>query len=181
MEGVFIVSAKLNTVYIGLGSNLQQPLQQVMRAVDALRGTADLNQVRCSSLYRSLPLGPQDQPDFINAVVEAQTTLSPHALLAVLQALENDFGRERGGERWGPRVLDLDVLLHADTVISSEALVVPHPQLHRRAFVLRPLAELDENLSIPGLGSLQCLLSKLSPNDLAALEIVQPCSTSLLS
>ncbi|SEQ32745.1 2-amino-4-hydroxy-6-hydroxymethyldihydropteridinediphosphokinase [Ectothiorhodospira magna] len=145
--------------YIGIGANLGQPQQQVRDALAAL-ACLPRTRLRChSSLYRSPPMGPPDQPDYINAVAELDTALSPMALLRLLLDLERQHGRVRQGERWGPRTLDLDILLHGDRIIQTPRLTVPHPGLGARAFVLYPLAEIAPELSVPGLGPLTSLLA----------------------
>lgn len=139
--------------FIGLGSNLDDPLDQVRRACHELAlipGCADL---RCSSLYRSAPMGPQDQPPYINAVAMLSTTLEALALLDALQAIEQAHHRVRAGQRWGPRTLDLDLLLYGDSVIDSARLRVPHPGIAEREFVLHPLAEIAPEVCIPGYAS----------------------------
>ena len=131
--------------YIGLGSNLASPIDQISQALNEL-ATLPLSQlVASSSLYASRPVGPQDQPDFINAVVALETRLSPLALLDQLQALEQHHRRQRQ-RHWGPRTLDLDLLLYADDYIDTSRLRVPHPQMTARAFVLAPLAEIAPSL-----------------------------------
>lgn len=138
--------------YIGLGSNLEQPQQQVCAAMSALGELPDTRLLARSSLYHSAPVGYADQPDFINAVALIETALAPQALLQGLLALEQQFGRVRTFLN-APRTLDLDILLYDDLVIADTNLVVPHPRMHERAFVLLPLAELAAGLQIPGKGS----------------------------
>ncbi len=144
-------------VFVGLGSNLDDPLAHIRQALRELKGLPQTRLVCRSSLYRSRPLGPVAQPDYINAVAELETGLEPEALLSELQAIEQTHGRERG-ERWGPRTLDLDILLYGDRQLDRPHLRVPHPELTNRAFVLYPLAEIAEDLSIPGWGPLAALL-----------------------
>lgn len=133
--------------YIGLGSNLDDPIRQVRQAISAL-ALLPLSQLAAtSSLYASRPVGPQDQPDFVNAVVALTTRLSPLALLDQLQALEQQHRRQRL-RHWGPRTLDLDLLLFDQQTIAYPRLNVPHPRMHERAFVLAPLAELDATLTL---------------------------------
>ncbi len=127
--------------YIGLGSNLEHPEAQVQRALTALAALPLCQLVACSSLYATPPVGPQDQPDFINAVACLDTRLSPLALLDQLQALEQRHRRRRL-RHWGPRTLDLDLLLYGERVIQQPRLSVPHPHMHTRAFVIVPLDEL---------------------------------------
>ena len=148
------------TVYIGIGSNLDKPEWHTRQASRQLADIKRTKVVKVSSFYRSKPMGPQDQPDYINAVAALQTELEPLQLLDELQAIEADHGRVRTGNRWGPRTLDLDLLLYAEKSINSERLVVPHPGLHERAFVLYPLFEISPELLIPGKGSLADLIKK---------------------
>ncbi|HES77149.1 MAG TPA: 2-amino-4-hydroxy-6-hydroxymethyldihydropteridine diphosphokinase [bacterium] len=143
--------------YIGLGSNLDEPQLQVQRAIRALAALPDSQMRRQSRLYASPPLGPADQPDYVNAVVEIETTLEPSALLSALHGLEQAQGRVRT-RYWGERIIDLDLLLYADWQVDSETLKLPHPGIAARAFVLRPLAELAPMLDIPGQGALPDLL-----------------------
>ncbi|MBL3526456.1 MAG: 2-amino-4-hydroxy-6-hydroxymethyldihydropteridine diphosphokinase [gamma proteobacterium endosymbiont of Lamellibrachia anaximandri] len=149
--------------YIGLGSNLESPRQQVSRALDEL---GDLPETHCTArslLYRTPPMGPPDQPDYINAVAAVTTSLSAEMLLEELQRLERLHWRVRNGERWGPRTLDLDLLLFGHQQIKTSRLIVPHPGLGERAFVLYPLAEIaPPGLDIPLLGSLSGLLERIS-------------------
>ena len=136
--------------YIALGSNLDDPLQQLQRAVDALCAVPDSHIEQMSSVYRSAAVGPGRQPDYLNAVLRLATRLAPHALLDVLQDIENKQGRVRT-VRWGPRPIDLDLLLYGNEDISTPVLTVPHPQLLLRNFVLYPLCEIsDTNLALPG-------------------------------
>lgn len=139
--------------YIGIGSNLDRPAHQVIQAVRELAGVPQTRLLAHSKLYRSRPLGPQNQPDFVNAVAALETTLAPLALLHALQALEARHGRKREQERhWGPRSLDLDILLYGEVRMQTTELTLPHPQMHARSFVLYPLAELAPGLIIPGHG-----------------------------
>ena len=145
-------------VYVGLGSNLDDPRAQVAGGIQELAGLPDTKVEVRSSLYESEPLGPQDQPDYVNAVVRLRTTLSPEALLDGLQGIEQRHGRRRM-RHWGPRTLDLDILLYGEHNIASPRLQIPHPGIGARNFVLYPLAEIDSELEIPGLGSVAKLLS----------------------
>ena len=128
-------------VYVGLGANLGDPERMLVAAVEDLSRLPDVELRRCSSLYAAAALGPA-QPEFRNAVVSLQVAGSPESLLAALLDIERAHGRVRA-ERWGPRVLDLDILLWGDRVVDAPGLHVPHPELHRRRFALEPLAELD--------------------------------------
>jgi len=138
--------------YVGLGSNLQMPARQVEEAIELLAGLPATRVVAASSLYRSSPFGGVEQPDFVNAVAALLTQLQPARLLAELKDLEARQGRERGDVRWGPRILDLDLLVHAGAVIDEDGLRVPHPGIAERNFVLLPLQEVAPDLVIPGLG-----------------------------
>ncbi len=156
-------------VYIGLGSNLDDPKRQVRKALHALTSLPGSTLCRYSSLYRSPPMGPQDQPDYINAVAELETSLSAAELLSLLQAIENQQGRVRGAVRWGPRTLDLDILIYGQAQIKAPELTVPHPGIAERPFVLYPLAEIAPDLEIPGRGALQELLDRCPPRGLERL------------
>ena len=151
--------------WIGLGSNLGDPVHQLNDALAALETFPSTRLLRVSSFYRSRPMGPQDQPDFVNAVAELDTALPALQLLDALQAVEQAQGRVRG-QHWGPRTLDLDLLLYGNERISLPRLEVPHPGLPERAFVLYPLAELDPDLDIPGVGSIDALCRRQSPSGL---------------
>lgn len=132
----------MERVYIGLGSNLAEPREQLRGALRALAAVPSSRLVAVSSLYASDPLGPPDQPRYNNAVAALDTSLAPLDLLNALQAIERAQGRERKAERWGPRTLDLDILLFGDLLLDEPRLTVPHYHLHARAFVLYPLAEI---------------------------------------
>ncbi len=160
---------RLVPAYVALGSNLDDPRAQVERALAAL---GDLPGTRCilrSCLYRSRPFGPVAQPDFVNAVAALLTSLPPAALLAHLQDLETRLGRERPVVRWGPRRIDLDLLVHGGTRVSQPGLEVPHPGIAERAFVLVPLAELAPDLQVPGAGRVRELLARVDCSDLERL------------
>ncbi len=145
-------------VYIALGSNLDDPANHIRRACQELGALPQTRCLQYSRLYQSTPHGPTDQPDYINAVAELETMLPPNELLSMLQALEKAHGRVRTGEHWGPRPLDLDILLYGDQQIDGPDLQIPHPYMAQRAFVLYPLAELISDLNIPGCGVLSDLL-----------------------
>lgn len=159
----------LSRAYIGLGSNLDQPARQVRKALVALGDLPSSRLLRHSRLYHSPPMGPVDQPDFINAVALIETALLPLTLLDALQAIEQEFGRVRT-RRWGERIIDLDILLYDDVVMREERLVLPHPGIAERGFVLRPLSELEPHLTIPGLGSLADALAARANDACAPLE-----------
>ncbi len=147
-------------VYVGLGSNLDRPLEQVRAGMAALRELPDSHVVKCSALYRSAPVGITEQPDFINAVAALDTALAPQALMRRLLAIEHAHGRRRGALRGGPRTLDLDLLLYDDLELQSPELTLPHPRLHERAFVLYPLFEIAPTLHIPGHGPVAEMLDR---------------------
>jgi 2-amino-4-hydroxy-6-hydroxymethyldihydropteridine diphosphokinase len=140
---------KLVKAYIGLGSNMARPAEQLSSALQALSILPLSRLLRASSFYVSKPMGPQDQPDYVNAVAELHTALGPLALLHALQDIESQQGRERKGQRWGPRTLDLDLLLYGQQSIEHSDLVVPHYGIKERAFVLLPLAEIAIDLELP--------------------------------
>lgn len=143
--------------YISLGSNLEDPYAQVTQAIEELRQLADAELVAVSSLYRSDPVGPPGQPDYVNAVAALATDMPAEVLLDQLQAIEQSHRRVRL-QHWGPRTLDLDILLYADQQINTERLTVPHAFMHERSFVLYPLAEIAPELTLPGGKPLQQLL-----------------------
>lgn len=149
----------MERVYIGLGSNLDTPRQQLHSALEALAQLPHSHLVGHSSLYVSDPLGPADQPRYVNAVAALDTELQPWALLDALQRIEQEQGRVRKAERWGPRTLDLDILLFGERLIDDERLNVPHYHMHARPFVLYPLAELAPELLLPDGRSLPELLA----------------------
>jgi 2-amino-4-hydroxy-6-hydroxymethyldihydropteridine diphosphokinase len=147
------------TAFVGLGANLGEPQAQVRRAIAALGELPRTRLVRASSLYRSAPVGVGDQPDFVNAVAELDTALSARELLDELLAVEQRFGRERPSPG-APRTLDLDLLLYGERHIADPGLVVPHPRMHERAFVLVPLAEIAPHAVVPAQGPVSALLAR---------------------
>jgi 2-amino-4-hydroxy-6-hydroxymethyldihydropteridine diphosphokinase len=153
------MSAVFVTAYIGLGANLDDPLEQLRSAVRALEQMPVTRHVRCSSFYSSAPVGLADQPDFINAVCRLETALPARDLMSALLDIESSHGRVRGALKGGPRTLDLDLLLFGQETVHEPGVDVPHPRLHERAFVLAPLAELDPQLVIPGRGHVGMLLA----------------------
>ena len=146
--------------YIGLGSNLAEPAAQIKSARIAIASIAGVKELAFSSLYHSLPMGPQDQPDYVNAVMGVSTDLLPMDLLHCLQNIENDQGRVRKGERWGARTLDLDILLYGDQEIDLPDLTVPHKGLAERSFVLYPLFEIAPYILVPVKGFISNLVTK---------------------
>jgi 2-amino-4-hydroxy-6-hydroxymethyldihydropteridine diphosphokinase len=148
--------------YIGLGANLGQKEVTILRAVDELAAVDGIEVLELSRLRETEPVGVVDQPPFLNAAVALETTLSPWELLDVMLRIEQDLGRVRDDRRWGPRTIDLDLLVYADEVVDEPGLRVPHPRLHERRFALEPLADLEPELDIPGLGKVSDALSKLN-------------------
>ena len=161
------------SAYIGLGSNLQSPIAQVERALVELAELPHSRMIRASSLYRSAPMVADGdlaaQPDYINAVAQIETTLSPHQLLTQLQQLEQQHQRRRE-RRWGPRSLDLDLLLYGNEIVVSADLQVPHPGLCERSFVLIPLLEIGPNLRLPDNRMLADVVSACSRAGLIAIH-----------
>ncbi|WP_312229843.1 2-amino-4-hydroxy-6-hydroxymethyldihydropteridine diphosphokinase [Pseudescherichia sp.] len=151
----------MTLVYIALGSNLASPLTQVNAAIAALGTIPDSQIVAVSSFYRTPPLGPQDQPDYLNAAVALETTLPPEALLDHTQRIELDQGRVRKAERWGPRTLDLDIMLFGEETITTPRLTVPHYDMKNRGFMLWPLFEIAPALRFPDGETLASVLDHL--------------------
>ncbi|MBN1517162.1 2-amino-4-hydroxy-6-hydroxymethyldihydropteridine diphosphokinase [Candidatus Sumerlaeota bacterium] len=140
-----------HTIYIGLGSNLDDPKAQVLRAVELLRGEKSFTRVTLSPLYHAPAWGVVNQPPFINAAARAHTVLEPEDVLDLLLGIEREMGRKRSA-KWGPRCIDLDLLLYDDCIVSTERLIVPHPLLVERAFALKPLLDLSSRLKHPHTG-----------------------------
>ena len=145
----------MTLAYVGLGANLGGR-EAAIRQASALLGAR-----RLSSIRETEPWGVTDQPSFLNAVAETETGLAPRALLERLLELERELGRVRDGARWGPRTIDLDLLVYGSETIDEDGLTVPHPRLHERLFVLEPLAELAPGLVVPGRGDVASLLARL--------------------
>lgn len=156
--------------YIGLGSNLSDPAQQLRRALAGLSEHREIRVLARSRFYRSRPLGPADQPDFVNAVVGILTTLPPRKLLDLLLDLEFKMGRPKRHPRWGPRLIDLDLLVYGGLQLKEPGLTVPHPGIAARRFVLEPLADIAPDLMIPGLGRVSEILK------VCASDLVHPLS-----
>lgn len=152
----------MTLAFIALGSNLAAPLEQVNAAVAALAEIPNSRIVAVSSFYRTPPLGPQDQPDYLNAAVALETGLAAEALLDNTQRIELQQGRERKAERWGPRTLDLDIMLFGEQVIDSERLTVPHYDMKNRGFMLWPLFEIAPELHFPDGVALRSVLTQLA-------------------
>lgn len=159
------------TAYIGLGSNLSDPRAQVINAAIAIGKIPESNVITLSSLYLSKPMGPQDQDDYINAVIAVETRLSALELLDALQSIENSAGRVRKDNRWGARILDCDILLYGNDSIENERLTVPHYGMKLREFVLLPLAEIAPSLHLPDGSSISELAGKISNNGIVKLSL----------
>jgi 2-amino-4-hydroxy-6-hydroxymethyldihydropteridine diphosphokinase len=151
--------------YVGLGANLGPREATILRAVDLLAAEPGIEVLELSSFRETEPVGITDQPAFVNAAVALETSVAPRELLDALLRVERELGRvrtgERGAVRWGPRTIDLDLLLYADEVVDEPGLTVPHPRLHERRFALEPLAELQPELEIPGRGKVSAFLAEL--------------------
>jgi 2-amino-4-hydroxy-6-hydroxymethyldihydropteridine diphosphokinase len=156
--------------YVGLGANLGDPRRQLRAAAAALAELPHTRLLRCSSLYRSAPVGVTSQPDFLNAVCAIETTLAAAELMQYLLEIEAHLGRVRGASRGEPRTLDLDLLLHGAEAVATAELTLPHPRMHERAFVLLPLAEIAPGLEIPGRGPLAPLLRACAAQRVQRLE-----------
>jgi len=155
--------------YIGIGSNLNDPLARVQAAFGELERLPDTRLAARSSLYGSKPMGPADQPDYVNAVAGVDTRLPATDLLQALVQIEDRQGRVRGPEQWGPRTLDLDLLLYGEQCIATPVLTVPHPGMHDRDFVLVPLAEIAGDIELPGLGHVGALTERCGKHGLVRL------------
>ena len=152
--------------FVGIGSNLRDPTAQCREAFRRLDTIPGIRVLRRSSLYRTAPVGPEDQPWFINAVAEIRTDLSPRKLFEALKGIERKMGRS-DGPHWGPRVVDLDLLLYGQQVVAEEGLIIPHPEMHRRRFVLEPLCEIASYVIHPGFGiSIHGLLDRMTDQGL---------------
>ncbi|NQY49073.1 MAG: 2-amino-4-hydroxy-6-hydroxymethyldihydropteridine diphosphokinase [Colwellia sp.] len=156
-------------VYVGLGSNLSKPRLQVSNAAKAIANIENSRVCALSSLYLSKPMGPQDQDDYINAVISIETSLSALALLDALQAIENAAGRVRKDNRWGARILDCDILLYGNESIDNARLTVPHYGMKLREFVLLPLAEIATNLYLPDGTSVNTIANEINSNGMVKL------------
>lgn len=157
------------SAYIGLGANLNNPKQQIEVAFKALANLPNTQLLLRSSLYQSAPMGPQDQDDYINAVAKIETSLTPIDLLDQLQSIEKTQGRVRKAERWGPRTLDLDLLLFGDQAIQCERLTIPHYGLRQRAFVLLPIQEIAPELKLPDGTSINSIVEELTEQGITKL------------
>lgn len=165
LRATWVTDAPIARAHVGLGSNLDEPREQIRRALRALDEIEHTRVLRHSRCYRTPPWGPVEQPAFVNAVAELETTLAPRALLEALLAIERAQGRHRDGTRWGPRTLDLDLLTFAQVQCAEVELILPHPRIAARAFVLVPMAELDPDLAIAGVGKISDLLERIDSRD----------------
>lgn len=156
--------------YIALGSNLDNPRHQIAIALERIGKLPDTRLIAASRLYLSSPMGPQDQPDFINAAAGVLTRLPAQALLAHLKHIERDMGREPPAVRWGARLIDLDLLMHGTLTLNETDLTLPHPGIHERNFVLYPLADFAPTLKIPGRGSVEALARRVGSGGLKPLS-----------
>lgn len=160
--------------HVGLGSNLGDGPLIIEAALRAIGSLPQTRLMRASRLYRTPAWGMTEQPDFTNAVAMIQTGMPAQALLAAMLGIERGAGRERGADRWGPRTLDLDLLLYGDAMIDEPGLRVPHPHLHERAFALLPLVEIAPSVVIPGVGPAHLALAGLAAGDIHALPCADP-------
>ena len=151
----------MTRAYIGLGANLGPKEVTLLRAVDLLAGQPGVEVLAVSQLRETEPLGKTDQPDFLNGAVSVETSLSPWELLDALLRIEQELGRVRDEERWGPRTIDLDLLVYGDELVDEPGLRVPHARLHERRFALEPLVDLEPQLNIPGQGTASDVLKEL--------------------
>ena len=152
----------MTRAYVGLGSNLGEREASLRGAVDLLEANPEIQVVAVSRFRETDPVGLLDQPRFLNGAAAIETELSPQELLAALLEVERGLGRIRGGERYGPRTVDLDLLVYGDVTLAEPGLEIPHPRLHERRFALEPLAELAPGLEIPGKGPVEALLAELN-------------------
>ncbi|WP_392558966.1 2-amino-4-hydroxy-6-hydroxymethyldihydropteridine diphosphokinase [Orbus mooreae] len=153
-------------VFIALGANLGDPSSQANDAIEAIKTLTSTQVLQVSPFYRSKPLGPQDQPDYLNAVLKIETTLLPLELLSAVQEIEKNLGRVRKSNRWGPRTLDLDILLYDDLILTSEILTIPHYDMKNREFVLYPLFDIAPELVLPDKQRISDLLQKVPMNNM---------------
>ena len=161
----------MSTVYLGLGANLNAPRKQLDNAVAALQDLAHCEFICVSHYYASKPMGPQNQPDYVNAVAAIKTTLQPEQLLNLTQQIELEHGRVRKAERWGARTLDIDILLFGTQTIHNERLTVPHYGLTEREFVVYPLLEIAPDITLPNGTPLHSVTTNLALNELQQLPL----------
>ena len=162
------------TAFIGLGGNREDSRRLIAESLQRIDQHPRIRVLRRSADYRTAPWGVTEQPDFINAVAELETRLAPWALLEVLLSIEQAFGRRRGGERWGPRCIDLDLLTYDELETRTASPLLPHPRMHERAFVLVPLLELQPDFVIPGRGPAAACLRQIDDKEIAAVRRMPP-------
>ena len=160
----------LEVCYIGLGGNLGDPLSIFQRVIQGFLDSDSFRLLKCSSFYQTKPLTDDNQPDYLNAVVAVETSLTPHELLDTLLDFEHQFGRVRTGQRWISRTLDLDILLYGDWQINDSRLTIPHPEIPNRDFVLIPLLEIAPDLVIPGMGHIRDLSAACKDRGMSKLS-----------
>ena len=159
----------MNNIFIALGSNLENPKEQVKNGILSIKKINGIKILSESNLYETPPVGILDQPNFVNAVIKIHSDLNPYKLLDKLLKIENIAGRIRVGKN-GPRILDLDILLFNDLILNGENLTIPHPRMHERLFVLMPLKDIDENIVIPNHGAIKHIINKLAPENINRIE-----------
>ena len=153
--------ARIRGIYIGLGSNIENPVVQIKNAIKALNELSESKVLINSGYFKSKPMGPKDQPDYVNAVVEIETTLSADELLKKCQLIEQSQGRVKK-RHWGERIIDIDILLYADQQIKTDDLSVPHPGISSRDFVYMPLLKVNPEIQVPGKGLLKTIVESAS-------------------
>ena len=159
----------MTIAYIGLGSNMNSPVKQIKSAITSIEEIISTKIIGMSSLYKSKPVGPQNQDDYINAVIKIETKLVPYQLLECLHDIEEKHGRIRK-EHWGPRILDLDILIFGNKVMVDEKLTIPHPEIENRSFVLAPLIEIDPDCIIPKKGLASDLLATIGKDNIVQIQ-----------
>ena len=159
----------MNNIFIALGSNLENPKEQVKNGILSIKKINEIKILSESNLYETPPVGILDQPNFVNAVIKIHSNLNPYKLLDKLLKIENIAGRIRVGKN-GPRILDLDILLFNDLILNGKNLTIPHPRMHERLFVLMPLKDIDENIVIPNHGAIKHIINKLAPENINRIE-----------
>ncbi|MAJ91417.1 MAG: 2-amino-4-hydroxy-6-hydroxymethyldihydropteridine diphosphokinase [Legionellales bacterium] len=159
----------MTIAYIGLGSNMNSPVKQIKSAITSIEEIISTKIIGMSSLYKSKPVGPQNQDDYINAVIKIETKLVPYQLLECLHDIEEKHGRIRK-EHWGPRILDLDILIFGNEIMVDEKLTIPHPEIENRSFVLAPLIEIDPDCIIPKKGLASDLLATIGKDNIVQIQ-----------
>ena len=159
----------MTIAYIGLGSNMNSPVKQIKSAITSIEEIIYTKIIGVSSLYKSKPVGPQNQDDYINAVIKIETKLVPYQLLECLHDIEEKHGRIRK-EHWGPRILDLDILIFGNEIMVDEKLTIPHPEIENRSFVLAPLIEIDPDCIIPKKGLASDLLATIGKDNIVQIQ-----------